>query len=1480
MRRTFLTALLLALFSSATPAAEPSAAVLAQIAALRNSASDAARLAAVKNLQTHAGSVKALVPALSAALRDKYPEVRAAAALALADIGPSARAAAPYLARALNDSDENTRIRVAQALGEIGEPSDAAFCGLVFQLQDQSPAVRARAAEALGKFGPAAAHTIPVLKEALRDSNPQVAGSAALALAALGAVVPEAAPLYVLALNSENHRSAEQALRALGSAGVMAEAQALTDKRLEQYARREAAACLGRMGAEAAPATNALIAALADPDKELQKRAALALLELRAAPAESAPILLRLMQDGGGDLRATVLNAFEKMNGPAATEAAYDALKVRDDRPLRREAARVLARLAPRLKDDPSQVIAALSDEDETVVFLLTDALAKSGAEPEKITDALIAAMNGKGEETPLRACQALTAMRGHPRALAALGEARLKTKASGVRNEAGKAILAAGPGAIAAMPSLLEALLQTDDYLRSWALQALENIGPAASEAIPEVAQCMARFPSYRQEAARTLSAIGEKSIPALLDLLNSTDAGTRIIAASALGQIGAPALPQLLELLHGERMEQAALAALALDKMGAAALPAVPELILATHSKIDNLHSYAQQTLSRLGPLAAPALLAEMKSEDDTARRAAIHTFAQMNGKIVPFLVDALRAERNVDTICGLLDSLSRLGPKAIDSVPLILEIAGRPELNGREEQIGINGRDGPGKARGKIWSCCAAALGNIGGSRDAAVPLLFEILSDTDHTAQSDAYVALTQLAGEDLRVPPISAALRNAPPHHVGLVLKKFGPTGMNALFEELNDSDPLVRDHAATAFVSLLPECVPFLLRQLDAPERRLSAALALGEIRWYESEKRPAASLKHPAASTAIKNADDELRLLLDTAGPRLQALAQGDKPDEAIAALWALVKPLDGGAAGVALVVKNLTACQPSLQPRGLHALKITETARESRAIVPALPLLLKFASDPQAAAADRKDAQLILQSAGYGAESVPALMAALQDGTPPERNMAADALKGLGPTARGAIPLLVGMLERNNNEGYGAATAVLGAIGPEASLALIQALKSENARLREGALNALQNAKAFKLASQLDALTALFVDEREDVCGAALQLIRSLGPDGRRAEAGIRPLLARDSETLFAHAADTLKHIGADVFAALAPAAASDNEDIALRALTHIAELPAQSASNLIPLALRAFKSQSVKIRAAAIALLIKVETPLDGLPLVLEAMNDKSYFVRMRASHWLRENARLSPTKTIPSLLLGLSDDYVKVRGNARRALASLGEDAIPALPEIRKLLDHPGRAIQVEAAAVMIDLGIQDEPRATILHNESRVLEKVSEYFEKQDNFLEAHWTEERVHYFAPAYLQLWGKSAKDFAAQNDPDGVFNFSGYKLKVLLAQGAAAPGGKKSWQVNGLLTGGHALLAWPKVPAETGRTAYLSGPDGTIYERAISAADAARIEELTAEFNPGAEWTVLAKPEKIAPAANHEYFKPKGQESEPLEF
>jgi hypothetical protein len=84
----------------------------------------------------------------------------------------------------------------------------------------------------------------------------------------------------------------------------------------------------------------------------------------------------------------------------------------------------------------------------------------------------------------------------------------------------------------------------------------------------------------------------------------------------------------------------------------------------------------------------------------------------------------------------------------------------------------------------------------------------------------------------------------------------------------------------------------------------------------------------------------------------------------------------------------------------------------------------------------------------------------------------------------------------------------------------------------------------------------------------------------------------------------------------------------------------------------------------------------------------------------------------------------------------------------------------------------------------------------------------------------------------------------------YRGYYYRILVRQGAAAPGGGKSYVVNGKMTDGFGFVAYPAEYRSSGVMTFIVDQDGTVYRRDLGTNTAA-IAKAMKEYNPDSRWT-----------------------------
>ena len=84
----------------------------------------------------------------------------------------------------------------------------------------------------------------------------------------------------------------------------------------------------------------------------------------------------------------------------------------------------------------------------------------------------------------------------------------------------------------------------------------------------------------------------------------------------------------------------------------------------------------------------------------------------------------------------------------------------------------------------------------------------------------------------------------------------------------------------------------------------------------------------------------------------------------------------------------------------------------------------------------------------------------------------------------------------------------------------------------------------------------------------------------------------------------------------------------------------------------------------------------------------------------------------------------------------------------------------------------------------------------------------------------------------------------------FHGYYYKMLTKQGALAKGGNRDYMVNGKLTRGFALVAWPAAYANSGVMTFMVNESGIVYQKDLGP-DTTKIAAAMTEYDRGPEWT-----------------------------
>jgi hypothetical protein len=107
------------------------------------------------------------------------------------------------------------------------------------------------------------------------------------------------------------------------------------------------------------------------------------------------------------------------------------------------------------------------------------------------------------------------------------------------------------------------------------------------------------------------------------------------------------------------------------------------------------------------------------------------------------------------------------------------------------------------------------------------------------------------------------------------------------------------------------------------------------------------------------------------------------------------------------------------------------------------------------------------------------------------------------------------------------------------------------------------------------------------------------------------------------------------------------------------------------------------------------------------------------------------------------------------------------------------------------------------------------------------------------------------------TAQGYGASGKPEP---FHGYYFHTLKAQGPHAPGGAKSYIVNGNMTGGFAFVAYPAEYRNSGVMTFLVDQNGVVFQKDLGPNTTATASAMTS-YNPDKTWMTTGAPSDDMP-------------------
>jgi hypothetical protein len=123
--------------------------------------------------------------------------------------------------------------------------------------------------------------------------------------------------------------------------------------------------------------------------------------------------------------------------------------------------------------------------------------------------------------------------------------------------------------------------------------------------------------------------------------------------------------------------------------------------------------------------------------------------------------------------------------------------------------------------------------------------------------------------------------------------------------------------------------------------------------------------------------------------------------------------------------------------------------------------------------------------------------------------------------------------------------------------------------------------------------------------------------------------------------------------------------------------------------------------------------------------------------------------------------------------------------------------------------------------------------------------KQDGL---YWPVSKDEHESPMGPFVASASAEEYSGQPAGSPV-PYYGYVYRIITEQGPDAPGGAKSYLVDGKLTGGFAMIAYPAQYHSSGVMTFLVNQDGVVYQQDLGDQTADLASKITA-YNPDSSW------------------------------
>ncbi|WP_431320542.1 DUF2950 domain-containing protein [Rhizobium sp. YTU87027] len=224
------------------------------------------------------------------------------------------------------------------------------------------------------------------------------------------------------------------------------------------------------------------------------------------------------------------------------------------------------------------------------------------------------------------------------------------------------------------------------------------------------------------------------------------------------------------------------------------------------------------------------------------------------------------------------------------------------------------------------------------------------------------------------------------------------------------------------------------------------------------------------------------------------------------------------------------------------------------------------------------------------------------------------------------------------------------------------------------------------------------------------------------------------------------------------------------------------------------------------------------------------------------------------------------------YGTIREGAARQLQlqDIGDRKVVLIGDVLWPLPFPLSKSKDGKWAFDTEVGLQEIVNRRVGQNELSTIQTMHDYVNAQYAYAQLDEDEDGLFEFAQKLISTpgkrdglyWEPGAFDEESPAGPlveTAAFSkakrgegYYGYRYRILTAQGPNVIGGKQSYIVNGNMTGGFALIAWPVKYRVTGVQTFIVNGANIVYQRDLGPQTEERAAAIK-EFNPDDNWTIV---------------------------